>query len=192
MAFRKFVGDLFSAIGNIGSILWLLTVFGFIPEPLIEGRSLLANYSAVIALAIFVVSTYWICYRFVMWRKGKIAPEESTASPSETSDAVLDEQTTAILIRLAKSDYRHTLRDQLNYIWKQVDERWHPRFLIWKNLSPVLKKLLITYKPEYDALEDFSNALDQLSDNDNKVDFDALKTLCKNRFDRLKELGFVY
>lgn len=111
---------------------------------------------------------------------------------SEPSDTVLDEQTTAVLIRLAKSDYRHTLRDQLNYIWKKVDEGGHPRFLIWKNLSPVLKKLLIPYKPEYDALEGFANALDQFSDNDNKVDSDALKTLCKNRFERLKELRLAY
>ena len=78
------------------------------------------------------------------------------------------------------------------YIWKQVDEGWHARLLMWRNLSPVLKKLLISYKPEYDALEDLANALDQSSDNNNKADFNALKTLCKNRFDRLKELGLVY
>jgi hypothetical protein len=120
-------------------------------------------------------------------------PALETPVPPQPSDMVLDEQTTTVLIRLAKMEYRHTLRDQLNYIWKDVDkEWWHGRFLIWKNLSPVLKSLLITYKPEYDALEDFANALDQFSDNENKADSDALKTLCRNRFDRLKELGLVY
>jgi hypothetical protein len=120
-------------------------------------------------------------------------PQIPLIESSGTSNSVLDEQTTAVLVRLAKSDYRHILRDQLNYIWKDVDkEWWSPRLQIWKNLSPALKKLLIAYQPEYDALEDFANALDQFSDNENKADSDALKTLCKNRFERLKELKLVY
>jgi len=83
MTTRKFVGDIFSAIGNLGSLLWLLVVFGFIPEPWIKGPELLANYSAVAALAIFVASTYWICYRFIMWRKSKSEPKTITAVSPE-------------------------------------------------------------------------------------------------------------
>lgn len=131
----------------------------------------------------------WVGYQLGVWR----VKRKSQTPESEPSETALNEQTTAVLIRLATLEYRHTLRDQLNYIWKDVDQGWwSARFLIWKNLNPVLKKLLIHYKPEYDALEDFANALDQFSDNDNKADSDALKTLCKNRFERLKELGLIY
>jgi hypothetical protein len=91
MTTRKFVGDIFSAIGNLGSLLWLLVVFGFISEPWIKGSELLANYSAIAALAIFVASTYWICYRFIIWRKSKSEPKTITAvSPESQATRGLD------------------------------------------------------------------------------------------------------
>jgi hypothetical protein len=131
-------------------------------------------------------------FSLIGWGVGK-RTQRDTAKDTKEPNTVLDPQITAVLIRLAKSDFRRTLRDQVKYIWQDVEkESWHPRFRIWKDLDPVLKKLLVPYKPEYDALDDFVNALDQFSDNQNKADSDALKTLCKNRFDRLKELGLVY
>jgi hypothetical protein len=83
MTTRKLVGDIFSAIGNLASLLWLLVFLGFIPEPWIKGPELLANYLAIIVLAIFVASTYWVCYRFIMWRKSKSEPKTITAASPE-------------------------------------------------------------------------------------------------------------
>jgi hypothetical protein len=134
-----------------------------------------------------------------LYRPKKAQPSSPSQEPTslpqspETPDMVLDPQIIAVLIRLARMDWRRTLRDQVKYVWQDVEkESWHPRFRIWKDIDPVLKKLLVPDKSEYDALEHFANACDQFSDNPNKADSDALKTLCKNRFDRLKELGLVY
>jgi hypothetical protein len=178
----------------LGVVITIVLVFVIVVLDLTGAENLIQSTTELLLVLVSIAGT--IAFQLIIWPQ-RFLPQptqEPTSLPqsSETSDMVLDEQTTAVLVRLAKSEYRHTLTNQLNYIWKQVDEGWHARFLIWKNLSPVLKKLLIPYKPEYDALEDLANALDQLSDNDNKADFDALKTLCKNRFDRLKELGLVY
>jgi hypothetical protein len=138
-----------------------------------------------------------ICVTLINYGLYRRKPQKAEPSPlpqsSQTSDTVLDEQTTSVLVRLARSDYRHTLRDQLNYLWKDVDkESWTARFRIWENLSSVLKSLLVPGKPEYDALEAFADACRQFNENTNKADSEALKTLCKNRFEHLKELGLVY
>jgi hypothetical protein len=176
----------------LGVVIVVVLAFVIVVLDLAGAESLIQSTTELVLILVSIVGT--IAFQLIIWPQ-RFLPQKPTSLPqsSETSDSILDEQTTAVLIRLARLEYRHTLRDQLNYIWKDADkEWWHGRFLIWKNLTPVLKKLLVPYKPEYDALEDFANALDQFSDNENKADSDALKTLCKNRFERLKELRLVY
>jgi hypothetical protein len=96
------------------------------------------------------------------------------------------------LMGIARMGYRHELRDSLRMIGKDLDEHMPTRFVLWNGVEPGLKESLITYKPEYAALEDLSNSLDQRSNNFGKPDFDVRDNLCKNHYERLKRLGFVY
>ncbi len=76
---------LLSATSNIGSILWLLVLLGFIPEPLFRGVDFLANYFilfVVLALLIFFLSALWLGYQIHARRNRAGAKGENvTISP---------------------------------------------------------------------------------------------------------------
>lgn len=66
----KFILD---AIGHIGSILWLLTLLGLIPEPLFQGVNFMQVYFPIfvsLALLIFFVSALWLGYQIRAWHNG--------------------------------------------------------------------------------------------------------------------------
>ena len=186
----------FSAIGEIGSFLWLLVLFGVIEVP-IHGADFLIAYRTdfiVVALAAFWIFSLWIGYQIRAWRNARL--RTIAVEPPEDSEPHSPRQL----------EYRSEVRDDLSRIEVGLYEIERPmdvQFESWNAFPKPDPRPLDLHNPtQFQAIENFSTALNLRNKYVNTRDwsitlgrfdpeFMRLNTRCIAMYDKITESGFI-